>query len=208
MGNNEDAVCGQCKKLSRNVDRLSSYGIYEGVLKEAIHLFKYSRNIYTGEHLAGFALEAFKKKFSPKELDLIIPVPLHQSRLRWREFNQAVIISEKIGKSFDIPIVCDLLIRKKRTKSQTNLTVEERMINIKDAFKVKQKTKTSYALSWISTKLGFKKDNKIQIRLKGKRVLLVDDVLTTGITTDECAKVLKDNNVDYVGVVTVAKTVF
>ena len=80
----EESFCFQCREHSKNINRLASFGIYEGSLKEAIHLFKYGRNLYTGERLANYAIEVFNKVYLPQDFDFIIPVPLHKSRLRWK----------------------------------------------------------------------------------------------------------------------------
>lgn len=197
-------TCTQCKEHSVNVNYLSSYGLFEGVLREAIHLFKYRRNIHIGEKLAGFTLEAFDKKFLPKHFDYIIPVPLHKSRLRWREFNQSAFLAKKIGSRLNIPVVFDLLVRKRNTKSQTNLSVIQRMKNIGGAFGITQKRGSVLIPKMFKHAFGFNEDSP-EVFLEGKRILLVDDVLTTGITTNECAGVLKEANVESVGVVTIAR---
>jgi len=199
----ESLICGQCKNYSDKVDRISSYGVYDGVLKEAIQLFKYGRNIFTGERLSSLALEAFERRFSRLDFDFIVPVPLHRSRLRWREFNQALILSEKIKDEYKIPITYDLLKRRKKTKSQTELTVDQRIDNMKNAFTLSRSGRSF--LSLLFPKVNPSRKSKEGMDLKGKKVLLVDDVLTTGITTNECAKVLKAAGVVFIGVVTVAK---
>jgi len=198
-------ICSQCLKYSKSVDRISAYGKYEGTLKEAIHYFKYGRNIHTGKRLSFLILEAFKKGFSKEKIDLIIPVPLHYNRLRWREFNQSVILAEQIVQEYDIPIFFDVLVRKRKTISQTNLRVSERMKNIKGAFKIKQKSKFKGYIHKIF-KINEKSSEPIENIIENKRILLIDDVLTTGITTNECAKVLKENGAAFAGALTVAKT--
>jgi len=169
-------------------------------LREGIHVFKYGRNIYSGEKLANFLIDGFERKFDSDTFDYILPVPLHKKRLRIREFNQAVILSKVISEKYSIPILLDFLIRRRNTKSQTNLTVSERRRNIVGAFSFKKFSKNRFLKSFSNIK-------KRIINIKGKRVLLVDDVLTTGITTNECAGLLKAKGVSFVGVLAVAKTV-
>ena len=101
-------------------------------------------------------------------LDFVIPIPLHKSRLREREFNQAKILSQEIAKEFKITALTNALIRVKPTKTQTELTFHERCQNIENSFSVAK------------PKL-----------IKDANLLLVDDVLTTGATSSEAAKCLK-----------------
>ena len=176
-------------------------------MREAIHIFKYNRNLYTGEKLAKFAVLAFVKKFEPADFDVIIPVPLHTSRLRWREFNQAVVIAKAISREYNIPIDYDLIIRSRKTKPQTELTQKQREKNIRGAFKMKPGLLSRILPNWSISK-KFRKEKRPTKVLQGKRFLLVDDVITTGLTTDECARVLKRHGASFVGGVTVARATF
>jgi len=109
------------------------------------------------------------------EIDLIIPIPLHRLRKIDRGYNQSYYIAKGLSKYFNIPLSGKILFRSKFTKSQTTLNLKEREENISGAFNLK-KHKT----------------------VSGKNILLVDDVITTGATTNECAKVLLEagaNNV-------------
>ena len=134
-----------------------------------IQEFKYSGRDYLGKNL-GQILNNFIKEYNlPIEyMDFIIPVPLHNARLRQREFNQARILSEKIAMEFNKKLLPEVLMRTKATKTQTELSPEERQRNVKNSFSV------------IYPQL-----------IKDKNLLLVDDVLTTGSTLNEAAKSLK-----------------
>lgn len=99
---------------------------------------------------------------------IIIPVPLHQKRFRWRGFNQAELLAKEVASSFGWQMRVEILKRTKHTKAQMKLRRKKRLGNIKDAFEI---------------------NNKIDLR--DKAILLVDDVLTTGATMEECAKVLR-----------------
>ena len=114
-------------------------------------------------------------------LDCIVPVPLHKLKLREREFNQAELLSNHIAKSFDKKMLDLSLIRKRHTKTQADLERDLRLLNVKDSFAV------------------LKEEN-----VKGKNILLVDDVLTTGATCSEAARTLKDSGAKIVFVLTLA----
>ncbi len=104
-----------------------------------------------------------------KHLDFLVPIPLHKSRQREREFNQAEILSQEIARQFNKKVLTDLLIRVKPTKTQTELTFQERCQNVEKSFLV--------------TKPELIKDTNL---------LLIDDVLTTGATSNEAARCLKE----------------
>jgi ComF family protein len=117
------------------------------------------------------------------EIDFIVPVPLHRLRLKEREFNQSEILASRLAKYFNIPLIKNSLIRTRPTPPQANLSKEERLKNVNGAFKLRE--------------------NEL---LKGKNILLIDDVFTTGSTVDQCAKVLKkEGKAREVGVFTLAK---
>jgi len=116
--------------------------------------------------------------------DLIVPVPLHLDRLRWRGFNQALILARAIGRARQIKLNPFLLERTRPTMPQTQLSASERRTNVRGAFTVVAPE-----------------------RLKGKRVLLVDDVYTSGATIEECAKVLCRADAELVDVFTLARAV-
>jgi len=114
--------------------------------------------------------------------DLVVPVPLHPSRLREREFNQALLLAARIARSLDLPLSFEHLLRVRATRPQTELDRTERARNVRHAFAVKH-----------------------QAGLEGRRVLLVDDVLTTGATANECARALRLAGVETVSVLTLAR---
>ena len=114
-------------------------------------------------------------------IDFIVPVPLYKTRLREREFNQAQILSNYIAGEFNKTVLPDSLMRSRNTKTQTELEMDERLLNVKNSFSVA------------------KKDN-----IKGKNLLLVDDVLTTAATSSEAAYALKNAGANIVFVLTLA----
>ena len=114
-------------------------------------------------------------------LDFIIPVPLHKSRMREREFNQAQVLSEQVAKEFNKKLLSDVLVRNRQTRTQTELAFEERRKNVARSFTVKDAQSIKHA-----------------------NLLLIDDVLTTGATSSEAAKALKDSGARIIFVMTLA----
>ncbi len=128
-----------------------------------IHKFKYMGITQIGTEFGTM----LSKLISPLEYDLIIPIPIHKARRRERGFNQSEILGESISKKTSIPLAQDIIIRSKYTYSQAKLNREERKLNLQDKFKVV--------------------DNN---EVFDKRILLIDDVLTTGTTANHCAEIL------------------
>jgi len=162
-------ICNGCKNTKFYFDRAFSPCIYTGVMKKLIHEFKYSKSDYLGKSL-GAIMNTFIRDYNLpiQHLDYIVPIPLHKSRLREREFNQAEILSQEVAKEFDKKIITKALIRNKPTKTQTELKFEERKQNMKDSFLVVEPE-----------------------QIKNTNLLLIDDVLTTAATSNEAAKNLK-----------------
>jgi ComF family protein len=128
-------------------------------------------------------LEGMEDFLRGQAADLLIPVPLHRSRLRIRGFNQAQLLCTMVSERLSIPILPDGLIRTRPTQPQIELSASERRNNVKGAFTVKHPKK-----------------------VYSKSILLLDDVMTTGSTVDECAAELKKCGATAVTVVTVART--
>ncbi|MEK6727896.1 MAG: ComF family protein [Candidatus Omnitrophota bacterium] len=175
-------ICPACVKINLHFDRAFSPCIYDGAVKKLIHVFKYARKDYLGEPLSKLMIGFIKEYNLPiKYMDYIVPVPLHAIKLREREFNQADILSKHIAEEFNKEILKNNLIRHKFTKTQAELKADERILNIRGSFSV------------------IKPEG-----VKGKNLLLVDDVLTTGATASEAALTLKQAGANIVFVLTVA----
>lgn len=175
-------ICPSCIKRKLNFDRAFSPCIYEGVIKELIHEFKYKGKDYLGTTLSSLMIEFIKEYDLPMYyIDFITPIPLHRTRLREREFNQAEVLANHIAREFKKNLLNDNLIRHRLTKTQTELEEKERILNVKDSFKVLEKE-----------------------CIKGKNILLVDDVLTTAATSSEAACALKNAGANLVFVLTLA----
>jgi ComF family protein len=154
------------------------------VVKELIHHFKYSKKEYLARFLISMLFKALETDTTfPESPELVIPVPLHWRKKMQRGFNQSELLAYHVGRYLEIDAQPTCLSRIKNTPPQTSLTSAQREDNVKGAFLVKRPDV-----------------------LKGKTVLLVDDVLTTGLTASECARVLKKTGAEKVYVLTVARS--
>ncbi len=178
----EPFVCGHCHKLKFHFTRAVAACRAEGVVRDCIHRFKYRREYYFGQHLAGWLAGATRRWLDVTNWGMIIPVPLHPRKRREREFNQSEWLAHALGHELNVPVVTSVLRRVVDTQSQTFLGAEERAANMRKAFAVRHGE-----------------------RVKGHRVLLVDDVFTTGATLDGCARVLTASGATEVVAVTVAR---
>jgi ComF family protein len=178
----EDHLCGECLVTRRPFALARAVGLYEETLLTAIHLFKYRRRIGIGKVLGSIMADFAGEIWDMKVFSVIMPVPLHRKRLRERGFNQAVILARKIAKRFALPLDFLTLRRELFTAPQVGLGREERSINVRGAFAVRKPERTA-----------------------GKRVLLVDDVYTTGSTLVECTRTLLDAGADSVAILTLAR---
>jgi ComF family protein len=188
-------VCGSCRDKV-NADRSSVvYGegvfafdraycatTYDDVSKKCICLLKYEGKTQLVKPLADMISGFAERHIRAGDVDLIVPVPLHPAKLRERQFNQSELLAAHLAKKMGRPLSADAVKRIKYTMPQTGLKREERLKNVKGAFMVKRGCSFS-----------------------GKRVLLIDDVLTTGTTLNECAKALKAAGADKVTVLALAR---
>jgi competence protein ComFC len=183
-------LCDNCKKDKSALDNLLTATKYrENNLAKIVHLYKY--NFVEDLHvpLAKLLVKIILKNNLPLP-DLIVPVPLHKRRLRWRGFNQSELlanyVSQNITPGFSIPVAPDLIKRQKYTPPQMQIgKYSERRKNMQDAF-------------------IFNSDQNI----RDKKILLIDDVATTGATLFECAKVLKANGAKKVFATVIARQEF
>ncbi len=139
---------------------------FDFLIEKLIHELKYSNGILVGKFLTRILLFHLGEKLKDENFDLVIPVPLHSVKFRERGYNQSVVIGEEVSKFLESNFEESFLVRKKYTKTQTKLHKSERSKNVENVFKVNSKI------------------------LNPSKVILVDDVITTGSTTSECAKAL------------------
>lgn len=196
-----DRICGRCLAHPPAFARARAWAYYESAahtvqpLSAAIQRFKYRRNMSTGKFLAQLCATHFGATYAPlapSAYDLILPVPLHPDRLRWRGFNQSLLLAQAIGKRYQIKVDPLLLVRTRSTLPQTQMTESERKSNVRGAFCI----------------ITPKKRQNNHKSVKRKRVLVVDDVYTSGATVEECARVLYKSGASEVGVFTLARAVF
>ncbi|MFH1612848.1 MAG: ComF family protein [bacterium] len=172
--------CGQCIVDLPVFEKAISVGNYNVVIKDIILLFKYKKREGISKIIEKIIFKYLENESLNKNIDLMIPVPLHKSRLKERGFNQSEILAKIIRKKYSFKIEKNL-IRIKKTRPQIELNAKERKDNIKGAFVLKTPEK-----------------------IKDKTILLIDDVYTTGSTIKECAKVLQKAKVKTIYVFTFA----
>ncbi|HMD70268.1 MAG TPA: ComF family protein [Bryobacteraceae bacterium] len=166
----------------RGFDAAYCFGAYEGVLRELIHLYKYGRVKTMARPLAGLLARALPRD---ECFDAVTPVPLHWRRLWSRGFNQAELLARAVARRSGIPMV-PALRRMRSTAAQAGLSNSARRKNVAAAFRVRRTR-------------GFAR------KLAGRRILLIDDVLTTGATAAACANALKRAGAARVALLTIAR---
>lgn len=165
-GEYANGLCSECKNEKVYFDRCSSVFEFSGMVQSALHRLKYE-----GEREIARGIGAFmsrKLKALKWHVDIILPVPMHEKRMKERGYNQSLLLASEVARECNIDLYEGVLIRNRDTESQTHLSRMERVHNVKGAFDV----------------IGKK-------AIQGKAVLIIDDIMTTGSTLNECSKVLK-----------------
>lgn len=178
----EEFFCSSCIEKQPSYNKARSVFVYNDSSSYLIKSFKYHDDL-TNCNLYAKWLANISKDISPDSI--LIPVPLHPLRLFIRKYNQAALIANSLGSIKKIPVLQDALIRTKYLPSQYKFNTRQRLLNVKGVFNLNKK--------YIDV-------------LKGKFVVLIDDVITTGATIEECSKVLKKADVSKIFVLTLAKT--
>ncbi len=173
-------VCPECQTREYGFDRARSYALYKAGLVRAIVLLKFERVEPLGHWFAGRLAEVARRE--ELAADVVVPVPLHRQRERERGYNQADLIARPLARKLGLPYRAVLLVRTKPRPDKHILSLEQRWDSVRGAF---------------ATRPGSKVDNL--------RVLLVDDVMTTGATLDACAKALRGAGAKSVIGLTVAR---
>ena len=193
----QKSLCNKCKiKLQKSaICKIEDYKNTSSYFDEHIYLFQYNGEIRDAilkykfdekSYIYRTFLEFIKNNENIcaqiKKYDIIIPVPISKKRLNTRGYNQSSLIAKNLAKELNIEYSEKILIKTKDNKPQSEMKQDTRKSNVSGVYKVINKE-----------------------RINNKKVLIVDDIFTTGSTADECARVLKDNNAESIGVFTLAK---
>ena len=176
--------CANCREMEWHFQSARSAVIARDPVLEVIHRYKYQRALWFEPFLADLLIRAAGPVLGQQKPSMIVPVPLHPTKQREREFNQAERLARRLGAATQIPVNKRLLRRVVPTRTQTQLSRQERLANVRNAFAMRRGQ-----------------------RLNGERLVLVDDVFTTGATTSACARVLTAAGAGEVCVWTVARGV-
>jgi len=175
-------ACANCRGTELHFTAARSAVVAHGIVLEAIHRYKYRHALWFEPFLADLLVRAAGCELRAAKWDWLVPVPLHPTRKREREFNQAEGLARRLGAATGIPVHTRCLRRVRPTSTQTRLTREQRAANMRNAFAVPSRA-----------------------RLSDRRIVLIDDVFTTGATTSACARVLRAAGASEVCVWTVAR---
>jgi ComF family protein len=159
--------CRYCRGEKRHYQRMRAVAVYDGYMREILQAVKYGFRPDLAAAVGSLLAVAVENDPAYDRIDAVIPVPLHPERLAARGYNQGLFLAEPVAAALRVPILTETLVRKRFTKSQSGLGRHERKTNVAGAFLVTN--------CW---------------EVAGKRLLLVDDICTTGYTLSECARVL------------------
>ncbi len=186
----DDHLCGSCLVRRPHFVRARAWACYptedgdDHPLREVVQRFKYGRKVSLGKPLGRLMAIGCRGSLPERNLNLIVPVPLHPKRLRWRGFNQSAILAREVSSQWNLPIDPFVLLRSRETPPQTQLAEEERRRNVRRAFSLNPEKS-----------------------IEGKTILLIDDVYTSGATVNECSRALMRGGAREVYVLTLARTV-
>lgn len=176
----EQEYCYDCQKNTHAYEQGKSLWIHKMPVSLSIYQFKYKNRRIYGEFYAKEMARIYGNLIRFWGVEVIVPIPLHRRKKRLRGYNQAAVIAKQLGKIMGIPVDCNSIVRNRYTRPQKELNDKERKQNLKQAFSVTNKWKNY------------------------KRVLLIDDIYTTGSTMDTVAEELKKNGVQKVWFLTIS----
>jgi len=175
--------CTNCREMELHFTSARSAVAARGVVLDVIHRYKYQRAMWFEMFLADLLIREAAPELRKEKWDWIVPVPLHPAKHREREFNQAEQLAHHLSRATGIPVNTRLIHRIRPTQTQTRLARPERAANVKNAFALRNR----------------------KLPLRGDRIVVLDDVFTTGATTSACARVLQAAGAGEVCVWTVAR---
>jgi ComF family protein len=176
----DDAICADCARDRPSWDRARAVLRYDKHSRRLVLALKHADRTHLARALGGWMRRAGAEVLDGA--DLVLPVPLHWTRLFARRYNQAGLLAHAIRAAGGPPVAPDWLVRRRRTPSQGRLGATARARNVRGAFALRPGRS-----------------------IRGKRIVLIDDVLTTGATVEECARVLRRAGAEFVGVLTLAR---
>ncbi|MDF2944733.1 MAG: hypothetical protein K0S01_3591 [Herbinix sp.] len=172
----EKEYCSDCQRKSFHFDKGYAVWVYDDVMKHSIANYKYHSKKEYAKFYIQEMLQHYRISIEKLAPDVIVPIPIHRSKLLERGYNQADILARGMGKELKIPVASQLLIRNKKTLPQKKLSDKERLRNLQEAFQFNVTAASCFH--------------------KGiTKVLLVDDIYTTGSTIEACANVLKSRGI-------------
>ncbi len=174
-------LCPSCQHRQSDLMGVRSVAFHLSPLREAVHALKYEGMRVLAEPLGEILAQYWPS--ADLMVSVVVPVPLHTERLRQRGYNQSLLLATALGKRVGLPVEQHVLVRSRNTPSQVGLSIDERWANVRDAFRC-----SSDALS-------------------GERVLLIDDVYTTGATLETCASALLESGAAEVWALTLVRAV-
>lgn len=184
----EQEYCSDCQRKQYHFDKGYAVWVYDEAMKQSIARFKYHGKKEYAKFYIQEVLRLYEEQIMKLAPDVIVPVPLHRSKYLKRGYNQADLLARGIGKKLGIPVVSHLLIRNKKTLPQKKLSDKERLRNLSEAFQWNEKA-------------------AVRFPEKLTKIMLVDDIYTTGSTMEACARVLQraGNNTVYFIVLCIGK---
>ena len=175
-------LCDSCaSKVEKNLSGVAACK-YDGVLKKALQVFKYKNGLALVSTFSRFLIEFIERNLDMEKFDVLIPMPLHPVKFRQRGFNQSQLLAVPISKRYGIPLLTSVLKKVRHTPPQSGLDRTSRLRNPVNAFRVKK-----------------------NVPLKGKSVLLLDDVYTTGATIKSASDALRAAGVSRIRPLTLAR---
>ena len=175
-------ICAECREREYYFEFARSVGIYENELRDAIHALKFACQELMARPLGELMARCYATSGLPGKVDVAVPIPIHRSRLVERGFNQSAEIARVLCKRISLPLQTGALVKTRKTRDQVNLPEDQRFTNLEGAFAVPDPHP-----------------------IAGKRVLIIDDVLTTGATANEAAKTLRSAGASAVYAYTLAR---
>ncbi|TDX58891.1 ComF family protein [Orenia marismortui] len=173
-------ICFDCKQNNHFFNKARTVSVYEDGMKEYIKLFKYNKYRNLKEPLGDLLTIYIERFYNYKNFDYITYIPVHETRLNERGFNQAYLLAKRVSINLRIPLI-STLCRKEDTEKQSKLSRKERLLNLHNKFEIKLKR-----------------------GLQSKKILLIDDIYTTGTTVDEASKILLTEGVEDIKIITLA----